>query len=213
MVASYTQLLAHRYRDKLDQDAQDFIGYAVDGATRMKQLIEDLLAYSRVGSKAHTATVVDVQYALWLALRNLQAAIAESGADVRFEELPSVLADATQVTQIFQNLVGNAIKFRVPGSAPRIGLRAEPDPRNPGFWLFRVSDNGIGIDPKYFDRIFLIFQRLHTREEYPGTGIGLTLCQRIVECHGGRIWAESEPGKGTTFLFTLPAVPPGKGAS
>jgi PAS domain S-box-containing protein len=213
MVASYTQLLAHRYHDQLDQDARDFINYAVDGATRMKQLIEDLLAYSRVTARGLPAAVVDTQNAFSLALRNLEAAIGESHAEITGGGLPAVLADGSQMVQLFQNLVANAIKFRTPGVPPRVRIEARQAPDHPRQWLFRVADNGIGIDPKFFDRVFVIFQRLHTRHEYPGTGIGLALCQRIVERHGGRIWIESEPGKGTAFLFTLPEVDPDKGAS
>jgi PAS domain S-box-containing protein len=213
MVASYTQLLAHRYHDQLDQDAHTFINYAVDGATRMKQLIEDLLAYSRVTAKGLPAAVVDTQNAFSLALRNLGAAIGESHAEVTGGDLPEVLADGSQMVQLFQNLVANAIKFHTPGVPPRVRIEARQAPDHPHQWLFRVADNGIGIDPKFFDRVFVIFQRLHTRHEYPGTGIGLALCQRIVERHGGRIWIESEPGKGTAFLFTLREVNPEKGES
>jgi PAS domain S-box-containing protein len=211
MVASYTQLLAQRYHDQLDQDARDFINYAVDGATRMKQLIEDLLAYSRVTARGLPAAVVDTQMAFSLALRNLEAAIGESHAEATCGDLPEVLADGGQIVQLFQNLVANAIKFRTPGVPPRVRIEARQAPDHPRQWLFRVADNGIGIDPRFFDRVFVIFQRLHTRHEYPGTGIGLALCQRIVERHGGRIWIESEPGKGTAFLFTLPEVDPEKG--
>lgn len=211
MVASYTQLLAHRYRDKLDQEAQEFIAYAVDGATRMKQLIEDLLTYSRTTSSTRAAAVVDTRNSFSLALRNLDAAILEAGAEVDCGPLPPVLADPGQIVQVFQNLLGNAIKFRTPGVPPRVSVEARRAPDHPRQWLFRVADNGIGIDPKYFDRVFAIFQRLHTRQEYPGTGIGLALCQRIVERHKGSIWIESEPGKGTAFLFTLPEVDPERG--
>jgi PAS domain S-box-containing protein len=210
MVASYTQLLAHRYGDKLDQDAREFIAYAVDGATRMKQLIEDLLAYSRMTSRARPDSVVDTSNSLALALRNLDAAIREAGAEVECSHLPAVLADAGQLVQLFQNLVGNAIKFRTPDVPPRVQIEARRAPDDPRQWLFRVADNGIGIDPKYFARVFMVFQRLHTRQEYPGTGIGLALCRRIVERYKGRIWIESEPGKGTAFLFTLPEVGPEK---
>ena len=210
MVASYTQLLAHRYRDKLDQDARDFIDYAVDGATRMKQLIEDLLTYSRITSRAGPDAVVDTRNSLSLALRNLDAAIREAGAEVDCGHLPLVLADGGQIVHLFQNLVGNGIKFRTPGVPPRVHIEARRAPDDPRQWLFRVADNGIGIDPKYFARVFMVFQRLHTRQEYPGTGIGLALCQRIVERYKGRIWVESEPGKGTAFLFTLPEVDPEK---
>ena len=210
MVASYTQLLAHRYGDKLDQEARDFIAYAVDGATRMSQLIKDLLTYSRTASSAQAVAVVDTRNAFSLALRNLKAAILESGAEIDCGDLPPVLADAGRIVQVFQNLVGNAIKFHTPGVPPRVHIEARRAPDHPRQWLFRVADNGIGIDPKYFDRVFVIFQRLHAREEYPGTGIGLALCQRIVERHKGRIWIESEPGKGSAFLFTLPEADPEK---
>jgi PAS domain S-box-containing protein len=213
MVASYTQLLALRYHDQLDQDAREFINYAVDGATRMKQLIEDLLAYSRVTAKGLPAAVVDTQNAFSLALRNLEAAIGESHAEITGVDLPEVLADGGQLVQLFQNLVANAIKFRTPGVPPQVRIEARQAAGHPHQWLFRVADNGIGIDPKFFDRVFVIFQRLHSRHEYPGTGIGLALCQRIVERHGGRIWIESEPGQGTAFLFTLPEVDPEKGKS
>ena len=211
MVASYTQLLALRYGDKLDQDARDAIDYAVDGAVRMKQMIEDLLAYSRVTSKTRPAAVVDTQNSVSLALCNLAAAIREAGAEVDCGHLPPVLADAGRMVQLFQNLVGNAIKFHTPGVPPRVHIEARRAPGDPRQWLFRVADNGIGIDPKYFERVFVMFQRLHTRQEYPGTGIGLALCQRIVERHQGRIWIESEPGKGSAFLFTLPEADPRKG--
>ena len=210
MVASYTQLLAQRYHDQLDQDAHDFINYAVDGAVRMKQLIEDLLSYSRVTARGLTAAAVDTGDSLALALQNLRAAIAETNAEVSGDDLPEVLADAAQMVQLFQNLVGNAIKFHTPGVPPRVHIEARRAPEHPCQWLFRVTDNGIGIEPRFFDRIFVIFQRLHSRHEYPGTGIGLALCQRIVERHGGRIWIESEPGQGATFLFTLPEGDPVK---
>jgi PAS domain S-box-containing protein len=208
MVASYTQLLAHRCADKLDQDERDFIAYAVDGATRMKQLIEDLLTYSRVTATGQPTAVVDTRNAVSLALRNLEVAILEADARVDCGHLPPVRADASQIVQVFQNLLANAIKFRTPGVPPHVQIEARHAPGDPHQWLFRVADNGIGIDPKYFDRVFAIFQRLHTRQEYPGTGIGLALCQRIVERHQGRIWIESEPGKGAAFLFTLPQVDP-----
>jgi light-regulated signal transduction histidine kinase (bacteriophytochrome) len=211
MVASFTQLLAQRYGDKLDQDGRDFIGFAVDGATRMKQLIEDLLAYSRVTAKGRPIAVVDTRNAVSLALRNLGAAILESGAEVDCDGLPPVPADGVQIVQLFQNLVGNAVKFRTPGVPPRVHIEAGRAPDDPHRWQFRVADNGIGIEAKHFDRVFAIFQRLHTRREYPGTGIGLALCRRIVESYQGRIWVESEPGKGTAFLFTLPEVDPEKG--
>ncbi|MEI8079626.1 MAG: ATP-binding protein, partial [bacterium] len=216
MVASYTQLLAKRYQDRLDQDAQEFIGYAVNGAVRMQRLINDLLTYSRVQTKGKTFEPVDAHSALGEALVNLTVAIADSGAIVTNDDLPMVKADHTQLVQLFQNLIGNALKFR--GAAPphvhvsveREAAAAAPAAdhwRPPGmFWRFSVRDNGIGIEPAYFERIFVVFQRLHGQAMYPGTGIGLALCKRIVERHGGRIWVESELGQGTTFHFTLPGV-------
>jgi light-regulated signal transduction histidine kinase (bacteriophytochrome) len=211
MVAGYTQLLAERYGGQLGADARSFIGYAVDGATRMKQLIEDLLAYSHLTMKGQPIAVVDTRKALSMALRNLEAAIVEAGAEVECGALPPVLANTSQIVQLLQNLVGNAIKFRTPGVPPRVHIDARRAPDGPRQWLFRVTDNGIGIDPRHFERIFAIFQRLHTRHEYPGTGVGLALCRRIVESYQGRIWVESEPGRGSAFLFTLPEVDPDNG--
>lgn len=199
MVSSYTQLLQQRYGEQLDDRARKYIFYAVDGATRMQRLITDLLAYSRVGSHARPFTRTDARAALAEALRDLSAAIAETEASVTSAELPVVLADRAQLAQVFQNLVGNAIKFRG-AHAPRVHVGAT---RQGGWWTFRVRDNGIGIEARHFDRIFVVFQRLHSREEYPGTGIGLAVCKRIVERHGGRMWVESEVGRGSTFLFTL----------
>ncbi len=201
MVGSYTQLLARRYQGQLDADADEFIAYAVDGATRMQQLINDLLAYSRVGTTRESFAPIAADEALGRALANLRVAIAESDAVVTHAALPVVLADGRQLTQLFQNLVGNALKYRGE-AAPRIHIAAE---RCGAAWVFSVRDNGIGLDPQYAERIFLIFQRLHGRAEYPGTGIGLAICKKIVELHGGRIWVESTPGRGATFAFTLPA--------
>jgi PAS domain S-box-containing protein len=201
MVASYTQLLARRYRDRLDDDAREFIGYAVDGVTRMQGLIADLLSFSRVGSRGGAFEPVALEKVLERTLANLEAAIEESGAEVTHDPLPTVTADPVQLGQLFQNLVGNAVKFRG-DAAPKVHVSAE---RTGGEWKLGVHDNGIGIEPEYLERIFVIFQRLHGRGEYPGTGIGLAICKKIVERHGGRIWVESEPGKGSTFYFTLPA--------
>jgi len=200
MVASYTQLLARRYRDRLDSDAHDFIRYAADGATRMQSLINDLLAYSRVGTRGEPLRSADSEAVCEEAIRNLRAAIEESGAEVARDPLPRVLADAAQLRQLFQNLISNALKFRSP-EPPRVHVSAD---RNGNEWRFSVRDNGIGIDPEHAQRIFVLFQRLHNRAEYPGTGIGLAICKKIVERHGGRIWVESEPGSGATFCFTLP---------
>ena len=201
MVNSYTQLLEKRYKGRLDSDADEFIGYAVDGATRMQALISDLLAYSRVGTQGKDFEQVDCEVVVDRALANLQGAIEESGAAVTRDRLPTVLADASQLGQVTQNLIGNAIKYSG-DKPPEVHIGAES--RN-GEWLFSVRDNGIGIDPKYAERVFLIFQRLHTKGEYPGTGIGLGICKKIVERHGGRIWMESQPGEGATFFFTIPA--------
>ncbi|HEX8438100.1 sensor histidine kinase, partial [Archangium sp.] len=203
MVASYTQLLARRYKGKLDSDADEFIAYAVDGVNRMQRLIQDLLAYSRVGTRGHEFKPLDTGLALDRALANLKALVDETGATVVRGKLPQVMADETQLTQLFQNLVGNALKFRGP-TAPRVVVDAE---RQGNEWRFSVEDNGIGIEPQYYERIFVIFQRLHGKEEYPGTGIGLAICKKIVERHGGRIGLDSQPGQGTTFWFTLPAIP------
>ena len=201
MVTSYTQLLARRYREKLDEDAHEFIGYAVEGVTRMQSLISDLLAYSRVGSRGGTFERVELNAVLERTLDVLRSAIEDAGAEVTVDPLPAVTADAVQIGQLLQNLVGNALKFR--GDAPprvHVGARREGD-----HWLLSVRDNGIGIAPEYAQRIFVIFQRLHTRTDYPGTGIGLSICKKIVERHGGRIWVESVEGEGATFYFTLPA--------
>jgi PAS domain S-box-containing protein len=200
MVASYTQLLARRYRSRLDDDAEEFIGYAVDGVRRMQELINDLLAYSRVGTRGGTFEPTDTDAIVRRVLSTLAPAIEESGASVTSDELPTVVADAGQLGQLFQNLIGNAIKFRGT-EPPRVHVSAE---RQPGEWVFSVSDNGIGIAPEFMERIWIIFQRLHSRAEYPGTGIGLAICKKIVERHGGRIWVDSEPGRGSTFRFTIP---------
>jgi len=200
MVSSYTQLIAKRYKGKLDEDADEFIGFAVDGANRMQRLIQDLLTYSRVDRGGRSFETTDMGEVMEQAKSNLQAAIEESGAVIKNGKLPEVRGDRTQLVQLFQNLMGNAIKFRGE-RPPEIDVSSETGGKD---ITFSLSDNGIGIEPDYFARIFIIFQRLH-RREYAGTGIGLALCRKIVERHGGRIWLESEPGKGSTFYFTLPA--------
>lgn len=200
MVASFTELLARKYRGKLDADADEYIGFAVDGAKRMQVLVDDLLQYSRITSQGRPPERSAAGEALALAILNLQGAIRESSAVITHDPLPLVDADASQLAMLFQNLLGNAIKFRGP-APPRIHITAT---REEQVWHFTVTDDGIGIDPRHHQRIFEIFQRLHTRAEYPGTGIGLALCKRIVERHGGRIWVGSEPGQGTIFHFTLP---------
>ncbi len=199
MISSYTQLLERRYADRLDGDARDFMGYIVDGAARMKQLIEDLLAYSRVGTRGKDFQVVESGASLDRALANLRASIESSGAQVVRDRMPEVLADGAQLAQVFQNLIGNAIKFRG-AEPPKIHVGAET---RDAVWVFTVKDNGIGLDTQYAERIFMMFQRLHNKAEYPGTGIGLAIVKKIVERHGGRIWVESEPGNGATFGFTL----------
>jgi PAS domain S-box-containing protein len=199
MISSYTQLLGRRYGEQLDGDAKEFMAYIVDGAARMKQLIEDLLAYSRVGTRGRDFQKIDSNASLSRALANLRASIEASGAQVTHDAMPEVVADGAQLSQVFQNLIGNAIKFRA-AEAPRIHIGAQS---NAEAWTFTVKDNGIGLDTQYTDRIFMMFQRLHNKAEYPGTGIGLAIVKKIVERHGGRIWVESEPGKGAMFGFTI----------
>jgi len=200
MVKSYVQLLSDRYKDKLDRDAGEFMDYALKGAVHMQALISDLLAYSRVGSRSEPFALTDLNAPLKRALSYLRQLIDDSSAEIIFEDLPSAYADETQMVQLFQNLIGNAIKFR--GSGP-LRVHISSDLRG-NEWTIRVSDNGIGIDPKHHDRVFEVFRRLHSTDKYPGTGIGLAVCRKIVERHGGRIWVESELGKETTFYFTLP---------
>ncbi|MBX9789076.1 MAG: PAS domain S-box protein [Pirellulales bacterium] len=200
MVASYCQLLKRRYHDRLDQDANEFIEFAVDGARRMQTLINDLLAYSRVGRAELTLAPVDMNSVVDDALQNLQAAVAERGAIVTRDALPRIVADGPQLVQLFQNLLGNAIKFCAVGP-PRVHVGAVQ--RN-GEWQFSVRDEGIGIAPEHLERVFMIFKRLHGWGEFPGTGVGLAIAKKIVERHGGRIWVESKLGQGSTFTFTLP---------
>jgi len=230
MVTSYLQLLERRYKNKLDANADQFITYAVDGAHRMQTLINDLLNYSRVSSRGQPFMPVDGNVVLGVAIANLQLAIAESKAVVTYDPLPEVMADATQLTQVFQNLIGNAIKFchnqqpQIHIGVVKIDEKAEGDkgvnsslsplslssppsfplPIQPNEYLLWVRDNGIGIESQYTERIFIIFQRLHGRDKYPGTGIGLAICKKIIERHGGQIWVESKPGQGSTFYFTIP---------
>jgi len=201
MVTSFTQLLAKRYKGKLDGDAQEFIHYAVDGAMRMQALISDLLSYSRVGTQEKPFESVACDAVLDRVLQNLKIAIDESGAQVYRQALPEVTGDPQQLGQLFQNLLSNAIKFHK-NDPPRVHVSAK---RNGGDWTISVEDNGIGISAEHQDRIFVIFQRLHTKSEYSGTGIGLAVCKKIVERHGGRIWMEASAEKGATFCFTIPA--------
>lgn len=201
MVASYVQLLQRRYKGRLDDDADEFIEYAVDGAKRMQRMINDLLAYSRVGRRGETFEPVDMETALDWALGNLGAILDDSGAKITRDPLPRVMGHSGQLAQLFQNLIANAIKFRS-DSPPQIHVSAE---RHANEWVFSVRDNGIGFDNEYAEKIFIIFQRLHGKGAYPGTGIGLAICKKIVEHLGGTIWANSKPGEGATFYFTLPA--------
>jgi light-regulated signal transduction histidine kinase (bacteriophytochrome) len=215
MITSYTQLIAKRYQGQLDTDAKEFMQFAVDGALRMQKLIQGLLLYSRVGTRGKPFEATSCQECLAGALANLKMAIEETSAVIQLpaEPLPHLMGDAVQLTQLFQNLVANSLKFRNV-APPVIQLTAERQTRRdaatlnvpPYEWVFHIHDNGIGIEPQYFDRIFVIFQRLHAQDQYPGTGIGLAICRKIVERHGGRIWLDSKPGAGTTFHFTMPAL-------
>ncbi|MDO8302140.1 MAG: ATP-binding protein [Sedimentisphaerales bacterium] len=199
VITGYLQLIAKRYKGRLDSDADEFINFAVDGANRMQSLIIDLLTYSRVLKKAKPFAEVDCDLLLVQALANLEVAIKTTNAVITHDPLPTIMADGTQLIQVFQNLIGNAIKFRG-NKKQEIHVTAKHDTNE---WVFSVKDNGIGIESAYKERIFVIFQRLHSREEYPGTGIGLAICKKIVERHGGRIWLESTPGEGSTFYFAI----------
>jgi light-regulated signal transduction histidine kinase (bacteriophytochrome) len=203
MVASYTQLLSKRYKGKLDSDADEFIAFAVDGANRMQRLIQDLLSFSRVGKRGLELVDTSSDRALRQALVNLRGAIEESSALVTLDPLPQVMADEAQLVQLFQNLVGNAIKYHAPG-IPHIHVSAVKNGASQ--WIFSVQDDGLGIDPQYFERIFGMFQRLHKRDEFEGTGMGLAICKKIVERHGGAISVDSKPGIGSTFSFTLAVI-------
>lgn len=200
MIATYTQLLAERYRGKLDENADKYIHYAVDGALRMQSLIQDLLMFSRVGRQGTDLQKTDCGPIVATAMKNLEVAIQESGAQIIYDSLPTVMADSSQLLQVFQNLIGNAIKFR--GAEPSV-IRVTAE-RKMKEWVFSVADNGIGIAPEHAEAVFVIFRRLHTRAEYSGSGIGLAICKKIIEQHGGRIWVESGLGQGATFKFTLP---------
>ncbi len=202
-ITSFTQLIERRYKDKLDSDADEFIEYIVEAAKRMQTLINDLLNYSRVATMKKEFEIIDLEEVIVSVLNNLNTAIYENDAEVTCEDLPKIMAEPGQMIQLFQNLIGNAIKFRKPEVPPKIGIKAH---KNKNECIFSVQDNGIGMEPQYAKRIFTIFQRLHTKEEYEGTGIGLAISKRVVEIHGGRIWVESEPGKGSTFYFTIPTV-------
>ena len=200
-VANFVQLLEMRYDEKLDQDAKEFIGFAVDGVSLMQTLIDDVLTYSKVDIQGIECELTNVELALDQAFSNLRGRISETKAEITSDPLPTIVADGTQLMQLFQNLIGNAIKFRKQDAPPRVHIAVE---RQEDAWLFSVKDNGIGIDTQFANRIFVIFQRLHTRDEYPGSGMGLAICKKIVECHRGQIWVESELGQGSTFFFSIP---------
>lgn len=202
MISSYTQLLERRYKGKLDADANEFISFIVVGVSRMQNLINDLLSYSRLGSHKKDFTPTDCNIICDRVLANLKVTIQENEAVILKDPLPVVMGDGLLLSQLFQNLISNAIKFRST-DRPRIEITAAPQKKE---WIFKVKDNGIGIAPEFHERIFIIFQRLHGRAEFPGTGIGLAICKKVVELHGGRIWVESNPGQGSTFFFTLPAA-------
>jgi PAS domain S-box-containing protein len=201
MVSGHLQVIEDRLKDKLDQDTRQSMSFAVDGAKRMQEMIRDLLAFSRAGRKGEGFLPTDMEKVLATVTADLAAAIAEAGATVEHDPLPTVQAERVQMTQLLQNLVGNAIKYRAKDRKPKIKIAAAPEEHG---WVFSVRDNGIGIDPKHSQRVFEIFQRLHTHQDYPGTGIGLAVCKRIVEFHGGRIWVESSPDEGATFFFSIP---------
>jgi light-regulated signal transduction histidine kinase (bacteriophytochrome) len=207
-VKGFLNLLQERHGDELAPQAAAYVDHAVEGADRMAQMIDALLALSRVERHGQDPAPTDAAAVLDQALAILAPALDEAGAEVTHDPLPTVMADAVQLAQVFQNLIANAVKFRREGAPPRVHVAAEPEGR---MWAFSVADNGIGIDPEQVDRLFRIFQRLHTQEEYEGLGIGLALCRRIVTRHGGRIWVTSKPDVGSTFYFTLPAVQDGTG--
>ena len=203
MVASYIQLLQRRYKGQISGEADEFINFAVDGVVRMKALINDLLVYSRVNTKEFPAEPVDVNKIVESVKINLKASIEENNAEIIYQNLPTIVCSPLQLTQLFQNFISNAIKFKRKGVPPRIEITAK---HTADEWLFSVADNGIGIEEEFTDRIFVIFQRLHNFNEYPGTGIGLAICKKIIEKIGGHIWVESKPGKGSTFNFTIPIL-------
>ena len=208
MITSYLNLLERRYADRLDPDGRDFVRYAVDGAQRMRGLLDDLLHVLRAGTASADFRLVSSAHLFENAVSNLRAAIADATAIVTASPLPEITADAYLLTQVFQNLISNAIKFHAPGVRPQVHVWAEQragDSVTSG-WVVAVRDNGIGIEPQHSARIFQAFERLHTPEEYPGSGVGLAIAQRIVERHGGTIWVDSQPGLGSTFYFSLPSA-------
>jgi light-regulated signal transduction histidine kinase (bacteriophytochrome) len=200
MITSFLQLLERRYQDQLDADANEFIGYAVDGAKRLDAMIQDILIYSKIANKERKLTYVNINNVLEQTYLNLKTSIDENDAQITIDHLPTLKVDEQLMVQLFQNLISNAIKYRGDES-PKIHISAKKEGIQ---WLFSVKDNGIGISGKHLEKIFTIFQRLHTNEEYEGTGIGLAIVQKIVHQHNGDIWVESELGKGSTFYFTIP---------
>jgi light-regulated signal transduction histidine kinase (bacteriophytochrome) len=202
MISSYTQLLLRRHGDRFEGDAREFMDFVIDGAARMKRLIEDLLAYSRIGRHGGEFQPTDCGLMFRKAMANLRSRIESSGATVTSGALPNLMADELQLVQLFQNLISNAIKFKG-AQPPVVHVTAVEQPEG---WVFAVRDNGIGMEAQYFERIFMMFQRLHSKAEYPGTGIGLAICKKVVDRHGGRIWVESRPGSGSTFYFLLPRI-------
>jgi len=201
MISSYTQLLERKYKDKLDQDANDYIHFVVNGAIRMQKLLNDLLEFSRISSRRKGFEQVDTSNILAQVISNIQLLIAENSCLITSDDLPTLIADESQIIQVFQNLIGNAIKFKKKSEFPKIHISCT---KQNNMYQFSVADNGIGMEMQYHDRIFIIFQRLHSVKDYPGTGIGLSICKRIVERHGGKIWFESIINEGTTFYFTIP---------
>jgi len=202
MINSFVQLLQRQFEGNLEPNTREYIQYVVEGARRIQRLIDDLLSYTRLGARSLSPQSVDLGEVVREALSNLGLAIDETGTEVTWDPMPQVEADRTHMVLLLQNLIGNALKFHGAGKPKvHVGAKAEIDR-----WVFSVTDNGIGIEPQYFEKIFIVFQRLHAREEYPGTGIGLALCKKVVEQHGGKIWVESEPGKGSTFYFTIPKI-------
>ena len=201
-ITGFLRLLSKRYKGKLDEKADEYISFTVDSVNRMDMLLKDMVELSRLGAKAQRQKPVNCNVVLEKAIHDLRSAIEESGAEITYDELPTVVANESQITRLFQNIIGNSIKFRSE-EKPEIHVSVE---HRDDEWVFSVRDNGIGIDPQFSKRIFVVFQRLHTRDEYEGTGIGLALCKKIVELHGGRIWVESEAGKGSTFYFSLPVA-------
>jgi light-regulated signal transduction histidine kinase (bacteriophytochrome) len=201
MISSFTQLLGRKYRGNLDKEAEEYIAFTIEGATRMQQLINDLLAYSRIGTRGKEFKTINFEEIIQKAIYNLSLTIQETGAEIKFGPMPTITGDDSQLVQLIQNLISNAIKFRKEGITPVINITAKKEPSH---YIFTVADNGIGIAMEHKERIFQIFQRLHTRDKYPGTGIGLAICKKIVERHNGEIWVESEKGMGgTRFYFTI----------